>query len=64
MKKEYTKPTVVKVKLNHEQAVLGVCSSTAADTSSATPSGACRGSETGHPYCKQSSKAGNSAATS
>ena len=27
MKKKYTRPTVVKVKLSHEQAVLGTCSS-------------------------------------
>lgn len=28
-KKKYTKPTIVKVELNHEQAVLGTCSSSA-----------------------------------
>ena len=27
MKKRYTRPSIVKVKLNHEQAVLGQCSS-------------------------------------
>ena len=36
MKKKYTKPGIVKVELNHEQAILGVCSSGASTSKGQT----------------------------
>ena len=58
MKKKYTKPTVVMVKLSHEQAVLGTCSSGV--TSLKTAGTLCSRA----PACKTYTKKGNSAATS
>jgi hypothetical protein len=43
-KKNYTKPSIVKVKLDHKQAVLGTCSST-------SPTGTSDGNTTSG-YCK------------
>ena len=57
MKKKYTRPTVVKVKLSHEQAVLGTCSSGV--TSLKTAGTLCSRA----PACKTYTK-GDSAATS
>ncbi|MBA7650016.1 hypothetical protein ES703_57817 [subsurface metagenome] len=57
--KSYTKPTVVKVELNHEQAVLGACQVGAGTLEDADPSGKCRIQKN----CKQDNT-GDSAATS
>jgi len=58
MKKKYTKPTVVMVKLSHEQAVLGTCSS--GFTNLKTAGTLCSNT----PVCKTYDKKGDSAATS
>ena len=46
MKREYTRPAIVKVDLNHEQAILGACSSIATTAKDAVLSfciaGACK----------------------
>lgn len=39
--KKYTKPLVVKVELNHEQAVLAACHALATGLSSSDPAGYC-----------------------
>ena len=57
--KKYTKPMVVKVELNHEQAVLGTCSAGAGTLVDADPSGYCRSAKN----CKQDNS-GDDAATS
>lgn len=44
MKKKYTKPTLVKVDLNHEQAVLGTCSATTTNLRNAPTGTLCTGS--------------------
>ena len=61
MKKKYTKPSIAKVKLNPEQAVLGTCSSTALNISDSNASGFCKGRG-----CKQQTRSGgtDSGATS
>jgi hypothetical protein len=41
MKKEYTRPAIVKVELNHEQAILGVCSASSNAPKGGTPPTAC-----------------------
>jgi len=47
-KKKYTKPTVMKVELTHEQAVLGTCSTGIVDIKDALSGGCSTG-----PSCKQ-----------
>lgn len=56
-KKKYTKPGIVKVELNHEQAVLGTCSTLVATRVAGTLG--CLGNE-----CRQSNRAGDSLASS
>lgn len=65
-KKKYTKPSIVKVELKHEQAVLGVCAADAGgDVQDSDPAGVCRGVVMGHPYCKAiGNKTGDSDAIS
>ncbi len=59
MKKKYTSPTVVQVKLDPEQAILGSCAVGETDTSGGNPIGECRAG------CKQTgSGGGDNAATS
>ncbi len=57
-KKKYTKPTVIKVELNHEQAILGTCSSTGTSVSQSNPS-VCKAGG-----CKQAPGQGDSAYSS
>ena len=57
-KKKYTKPTIVKVKLSPEQAVLGICSASVTDAKDSSGDLCC-----GTPDCKIYRK-GDSAATS
>lgn len=60
--KKYTKPIVVKVELNHEQAVLGTCSSkTTTEMQDSVPN-LCLWVPPNK--CKQSELSGDSAATS
>lgn len=56
-KKKYTKPGIVKVELNHEQAVLGTCSQAVATRTAGTLG--CTGTE-----CRMSNKEGDSLASS
>lgn len=57
MKKKYTSPSVIKVKLDPEQAILGACSSGTTNTSGGNPTGTCRSD------CKQSGSGGGDDAT-
>lgn len=60
MKKQYTRPTIVKVELNHEQAILGTCSSGVTNVKGSTTFHLCSSVGQG---CKDY-KTGGSAATS
>ena len=53
-KKKYTKPTIVKVELNHEQAVLGACSADSATTENSDSNGYCKP----HGGCKANTSSG------
>lgn len=56
MKKKYTKPSIVKVELKHEQAVLGTCSSGATTMWDNSAMGYCK--VHGHGGCKQWDRSG------
>lgn len=60
-KKEYTIPGLVKVELNHEQAVLGVCSADVTDMRDSDTTDAFCGDS---PVCKQDKNTGNSSSHS
>lgn len=62
MKKKYTKPSIVKVELNHEQAILGTCSTDITDIKESDPV-YCRGTPSAQ-LCKQHSTSGDSGALS
>jgi len=59
--KRYTRPMVVKVELNHEQAVLGTCSNGITDGKQNNTAGGCSPAS---PTCKASNVTGNSGALS
>lgn len=57
MRKKYTKPALIKVELNHEQAVLGACSAGAASNRQGSPN-RCKSN------CKRAAGGGNQEASS
>lgn len=59
MKKQYTRPTIVKVELNHEQAILGTCSTGITVPKTPAPPNYCSAT----PDCKNY-KGGDQSATS
>ena len=63
MKKQYTTPTIVRVELNHEQAILGACSGNALADPKTGEAVGCRGTPA-IQRCKSDGTTGDTAAIS